>query len=185
MSTNDDLRQVLATIHAHIGTADQKAAALLTIAGVLIAFPAPSILVPQSPNSVPFPAAFCAALAAVGFVISICAALTVLFPRTVNRTDTSSLIYFGDIAALKKAAYAEAVERGSEATVRADLVAQIHINACIATRKHRFFKLSVMSLVGGIVLLVVAYGALAWSSAITKPPSAATTTGAPIQTKQP
>jgi hypothetical protein len=92
MRSNDDLRQVLATSNGLISTADQKAAALLTIAGVLIAFPAPSILVPASPQAVPFPATFCAAVAAVAFVVSVCAVLAVLFPRTVIRTDTASLI---------------------------------------------------------------------------------------------
>lgn len=166
MRSNEDLREVLATIHAHISMADQKAAALLTIAGVLIAFPAPSILVPASPNAVPFPAAFCAAVAAVAFVIRICSALTVLFPRTINRTDTSSLIYFGDIAGLKKQAFADALGRSDDASYREDLTAQIHINAQIAKKKHSFFKLSVHSLVAGIALLAVAYGALAWSSKV-------------------
>lgn len=167
MTNNETLHEVLATVQTHISTADQKAAALLTIAGVLIAFPAPSILLPASADAVPFPAAVCAAFAALGFVVSICCALAVLFPRTDNRTNTSSLIYFGDIAGLSQTAYVEAVHRADDSTFRDDLVAQIHANAKIAQRKHKFFKAAVNSLVAGVVLLTVAYGAIAW---VAKPP---------------
>jgi len=115
MPSNDDLRQVLATVLSQISAADQKAAALLTIAGVLIAFPAPSILVPSTPSVVPFLATVFAAISACAFVWSICVALAVLFPKTKNKTDISSLIYFGDIAASTKAEYAEAIGRVDDA----------------------------------------------------------------------
>src|SRR5688572_6290963 len=107
--TSDVLRQVLATVLAQIWAADHKAAALLTIAGVLVAFPTPAILVPTTPTSVPFVASVFAAVSACAFVGSICFALMVLFPRTLNTTDTSSLTYFGDIAAMTKHGYAEAL----------------------------------------------------------------------------
>src|SRR5437868_1401303 len=111
---HDDLRQVLAMVLGHVRAADQKAVALLTIAGVLIAFPAPSVLVSPFPASVPAFASVCAAISACAFVLSICGALMVLFPRTTNTTDTSSLIYFGDIAGTTKATYADAVTQADE-----------------------------------------------------------------------
>lgn len=180
MRSNEDLTQILARIHAQIGAADQKAAALLTIAGVLIAFPAPLILVPSPPNVVPFPAVICAAVAAVALVVSICAALTVLFPRTSNDSDTHSLIYFKNIAALKQPQYALALSRCDDASFRDDLIAQIHVNSRIAARKYSFFQLAVLTLVAGIVLLVVGYGALAWRAAA--PPNTNAVTG---QTRRP
>lgn len=161
MQSKEELRDVLTTIIGQIGAADQKAAALLTIAGVLVAFPAPSILVPASPTDVPGFSTFCATASAAAFIVSICGALMVLFPRTKNKTDTSSLIYFGDIAAIPQTVYAEAVNGADDTRVRGDLIAQIYINAQIACAKHRHFKMSIAALVVGIGFLAASYAGLA------------------------
>jgi hypothetical protein len=164
MRTPADLRPVLTTVLAHITAADQKAAALLTIAGVLVAFPAPSILVPRTPDSVPAFSTVCAAISACAFIVSIYGALMVLFPRTKNKTDTASLIFFGDIGATTHAEYAAALDRADDARVRDDLIAQIHINSKIACMKHSRFKLAVASLVTGIVFLAACYVGIAVSA---------------------
>jgi hypothetical protein len=149
---------VLATVLSHIAAADQKAAALLTIAGVLIAFPTPTILIPATnPSTVPLFSTFCAVVSACAFVTSIYFALLVLFPKTKNKTDTSSLIYFGDIAAMSKTDFVSAIERADASRVRDDLLAQIHINSVIASLKHSRFKGAVAALITGIVFLAACY----------------------------
>jgi hypothetical protein len=164
MIATEDLRKVLDSVQAQIAAADHKAAALLTIAGVLIAFPAPSILIPATPSSVPLVSTFCATVSACAFVVSIFSALLVLFPKTKNKTDASSLIYFGDIAANTLAEYADAIDRADDPRVRGDLIAQIHINAEIARTKHSHFKLAVVALGTGIVFLVLAFIAIAFGA---------------------
>jgi hypothetical protein len=179
MRNTDELRQVLATVISHIGSADQKAAALLTIAGVLIAFPAPTILVPAQPSTIPLFSTVCATASACAFVVSICAGLMVLFPRTKNKTDTSSLIYFGDIAAMTKKAYTAALDGADDARLRDDVIAQIYINSEIACAKHSHFKVAVAALITGIGLLSASYVGIAATSR--RPPAAsAPTTTAPL-----
>lgn len=161
MPTLEYLKGTLAGVQAHIGAADHKATALLGIAGVLIAFPAPWILVSSDERSVPFVAAVFAALAAFGFVWSICAALFVLFPRTRNRGDLNSLIYFGDIQALTLDNYSAIIDRADDKRLREDLITQIHVNADIAYRKHHVFKQAVGGLIVGMLFLVFAYSTIA------------------------
>jgi hypothetical protein len=173
MRSAEDLRPVLATVLSHIAAADQKAATLLTIAGVLVAFPAPTILVPSTPSSVPLFSTFCAAVSACAFVASICGALVVLFPRTKNKTNTSSLIYFGDIAATSQTDYAESLNRADDGLIRDDLIAQIHITAQIARTKHGHFKFAVISLITGIVFLGACYVGIAFATK-NRPASAGT-----------
>jgi hypothetical protein len=153
---------MLATVQAQITAADQKAAALLTISGVLIAFPTPSILLPPQPSEVPPFAAVLATIAACGFVTSVLATLMVLFPRTTNRSDTSSLTFFGDIASGSQKHYSEAIQRADEKRIRDDLIAQLYVNSTIAGSKYGHFKWAVRALVSGILFLVFSYAVVAY-----------------------
>ncbi|MGV3518540.1 Pycsar system effector family protein [Luteitalea sp.] len=165
MTTTPDLWKALASIKTAIQAADSKAAAFLTIAGVLIAFPAPAMLVRPDASRLQPAAAIFAVLAAMLFMLSVGAALSVLFPRTRNKTTTSSLIYFGDIAGYKAPDFERMIAAADDEQLRADLIAQIHINAQICSTKHAHFKAAVTSLVSGMVSLAIAYIVVAVTAA--------------------
>jgi hypothetical protein len=162
----DALIDALDRVQESIRAADQKAGILLTIVGVLLAFPTPALLVPQStPNAPPLPAV------AVGFAIGALAAyivaliwsFLVLFPRTDNISETHSLIYWGDVAGFKRAAdYRQQVIGRAEKLYVEDLASQVYVNAVIAKRKHDNFKIAVRATAMGIGLLIFCYGVIAW-----------------------
>src|SRR5688572_5215161 len=143
----DALIDALDRTQESIRAADQKAGFLLTIIGVLLAFPTPALLVPTpatNPPALPVVALALAVLALGAYIVGLIASFFVLFPRTDNLSETHSLIYFGDVAGFKKStAYIEQVKARSEAVYLEDLASQVFVNSVIAHRKHANFKVAV------------------------------------------
>jgi hypothetical protein len=161
----DALIDALDRVQESIRAADQKAGFLLTILGVLLAFPTPALLVHErAANAPPLPlAAIVPALLALGaYIIGLIWSFLVLFPRTDNISETHSLIYWGDVAGFKKATdyIAQVKSRAGDLYIE-DLASQVFVNSVIAKRKHSNFKVAVRATAAGIALLILCYGVIA------------------------
>ena len=146
------LRWVLERQLHWVGAADVKAgglvAAYMAIAGI-----AATIL-----DSADAPGASKCLFAIAGLLMvpGLGCAMAVFFPRT--EANHASLIYFGEIRRHDAAGYMERVQAADAQVVQQDLVNQIHINAVIATCKHRFVR---HSMVFGVFSLAVWLAAVA------------------------
>jgi hypothetical protein len=160
------LIDALDRVQESIRAADQKAGFLLTILGVLLAFPTPSLLLPagaQNAPALPLAAIVLAIFALAAYIVGLIWSFLVLFPRMDNISETHSLIYWGDVAGFKKPTnYIEQVKSRSESAYLEDLASQVYVNSDIAKRKHNNFKVAVRATALGVGLLIICYGVIAW-----------------------
>lgn len=93
-------------------------------------------------------------VAGITMIPALACAVAVFFPRI--DAPRSSSIYFGEIAQQDATKFIE--RRQSKADITQDLLGQIFINAQIATCKHKFAKISILT---GAASLAVWIGAVA------------------------
>ena len=132
------LRWVLERQLHWISAADVKAGGMIGVYMALAAIAA-SLLGSANPSAYAkllFLLAACALLPALSFAVS------VFFPR--DQAMRRSFIFFGEIAALELSQFMTATRKLSKESVSEDLLAQIHINATIATCKHKHAKKSIV-----------------------------------------
>lgn len=146
------LRWVLERQLHWIGAADVKAGGMI---GAYMALAAIAATLLDSAGPPPqakmlFLIAGAAMIPALGFAVA------VFFPR--DTAKKSSLIFFGEIAALDLEQYKERSRLRPANHIKDDLLNQIHINAIIARCKHKYARISI---IWGSVALAVWIGGIA------------------------
>lgn len=93
---------------------------------------------------------------------AVAAAFRTLAPVLHRTRDRDGLIFFGDIAALSRRDWEDALTRASPDDLRDDLAEQVHTTAVIASQKHHSAGQAIRRLIGGafpasLILYVVSH----------------------------
>ena len=156
--TKDDLEKNLDRVHEWIKAADQKVSIFLAFQGVVIV-----ILMPYIQDLFSKYQSVCSVYRmplVLGSVVLMSYGLLksamALIPRLKNHIK-KSLIYFGDISAMKIEDFKKDLENMSEADYKQQLIEQIHVSSRIAAVKHKQFKDSVLLFILGLGLFILIY----------------------------
>jgi len=150
--------------HEWIRSADQKAVALLTMLGFLVALLAPYALhFADRPVAAPVLVVALSSGSVVAFLVSLLGCLLTLYPRvaTGNTKVPKPLTFFGYIATTKEGGYFADVNAQSLDAYLDEMIAQTHISGSIAAIKHRHLKTAVVALGVALALAVLALVAAA------------------------
>ena len=127
---------------AWIAAADSKSPFIFALDTAILGFLA--AVSPKSTDAWSAAPAFFATFTAIFGLASLLFLSFAAFPRTKGPKD--SLIYFGDIAQRDTTQFAEAVFRLSHETHLADLAAQCHRNAVVASLKFKWVQRALVAL---------------------------------------
>jgi len=155
--TEEQLKSILDRVQSGSQAADNKVNILTAVQAAVFAYILPGIADWLHQSGASFSMRGSLIVGAILLTIGIGASLSAIFPRTKNSRRKKSLTFFRDIASMKVDEYATKLRAATASEREEDYIAQIHINAVIATAKHRHFKTAVVLFASGLSILGLCY----------------------------
>ena len=154
-----NLEYVLRNIYEWIRSVDQKISIFIVFQGITITVLSPQIysLVLKKSQHVSFVYKVILIFSFLLFLSEIILLLISLMARLKNKTNSKSLIYFGDIPEVSLNDYQKSVFNLNREIYKEDLIRQCYISARIASLKYKLFNKSVILFIAGSFLIIVEF----------------------------
>lgn len=154
-----ELELSLERVQEWVKNADQKISIFLAFVGVLLALCAPLFVSWFLKNVMIFSSlVLFLSLISIYFIsLAVMKIIIALIPKTKKQNYNKSMLFFGDISSHSYSDFAKAMPTMSLSNYRTDLVDQIYISSQIATKKHVYFRDSVVYFFVGIICLIITY----------------------------
>ncbi len=151
-----ELESNLARVHEWTKSADQKVGVFLALQGIVltIVFPPAISWIIQNLSYSNFVMLI---IGCVLILLSLYKSIFAVLPRLTKNSAEKSITYFGDIAKFSLKGFKEAVKGLSEEQYEDELIEQTYISSGIALRKYVQLRESVLSFLGGVVLLSISF----------------------------